>query len=812
VKKQNWLNITEYLFLVGSGVGAIASVVSQQILFTAAPVSFLFLLNLVNRRRLEESTQAQTLTSVAHLDQKLSGDISSLQQQVQALPNFLDLASLRKALLAQVQDSVSPLTQEMAQLKQEVNKPEWKLLRQELKDLQTQYTTLAESLNSVTGQLNRLNHTSRVEHLEAALSHLKTELTQLRVNLQNVSEEQRAFNPRVLQDQINHLNRRLNKLPPPFDSNALKQDVDTLVRMVGEMASRRDLSRVEGQLEKLQQQESYLEQSMTPLKVATSILRKQLDTIAAKVQASEHVSDQLLQATLQRPTPAVDDLRAIVMSLEQRVNQLQTADLSTLRVEVQSMVATHLGQLQQQLMSVQQVTQSLDRQQKILRDWVNHLPQILDSTALENQVKYLAARVEWAETATMEVPSQVETAVKHHLEELTQQWQGDRPFSQHELIFDLKGAGTQGCGSRSILKQALQKAQARLILVSPYPDPDSLDSGMIDAFREFLNRNGCLDIGWGHLGDMTQSRFPRSLDRRRYPDSEEKDFLYDILNQLTLLKKQYPNQFRFKVLGTDENFLVCDRRFAILGAESMTTASVLFPQAAVGLRTTDPGVIRDLVGRYDQPQLAADDATAYFNRAATRFDLGDRPGAIADYTEVLRIQPTDDVARNNRGVIYYDQGDREGALTDFEQAVQQNSENFVAFFNRGMVRSEVGDRMGAIEDFSRAIHLNPDYTPAYFHRGAERTRLQNRIGAIQDYTEVIRLSPTDAAAHFYRGLAEIKIGQRAEAVRDLRQAAQLFHEQGDRRGYQQTVQTIKKLHQTLVISENTAALVSRTAG
>ncbi|WP_421657956.1 tetratricopeptide repeat protein [Leptothermofonsia sp. ETS-13] len=801
--KRNWLNITEYLLLIGTGVGSVAAAIAiQPLLFTAAPMSALLLLNLINRRRGDAATREEAATSAVQLDQKFSTDIAALQQQVQVLPNFLDLASLRKSVLAKSEENLEKLTQEINQIKREITKPEWRLLRQEMRQLQEQYASVADTLGGITNQLHRMSAANRVDGLEDAIAQLKSELSQLRVNLQNLSNEQKLNSNRVLQEQIDHLNRRLNKLPTPFDASSLKQDVDSLVKMMGDMVSRHELAKITAQVEKLSQQSESFEQSLTPLKVATAILKKQLDTLTTKVNVGEQVSDKLLENSILQPQASLlENLRATVAGLEQRLNQLPVnADLSILRNEMQGIVSNQLGPLQQQLTAVQQLTQSIDRQQKTLREWVNRLPQVLDTTALQNEVKYLAARVEWAENSALDVQAQVEATIKSQLGDVTQQLQANQPGSQYELIFDVKGGGATQGFSRTVLEEALDKAQARLIVVYPFPTPETLNSTIIQKFQAFLNRKGCLDIGWGHLGDVTSQHFPRSIDRRRSLEVQEKGFLYDTLNQLTQLKRQYPDQFRFKVLGTSENFLVCDRSFAILGAQSVATASVVFPQAAVGLRTNDPEVIQGLVGRFDDPVLDPNDATAYFNRAATRYDLGDRAGAIADYTEVLRIHPSDSIAYNNRGLARYDLGDRQGAIEDFTSAVQHDSQNYVAYCNRGFLRSEMGDKLGAIEDYTRAIQANPDYSTAYFYRGLARTRMQNKLGAIQDYTEVIRLNPQDATAYFYRGLASIKLGHHLDATKDLRQAAQLFSDQGDTANYQQTLRTLKKLHKTLVIA------------
>lgn len=814
MKNRSWLNFAEYVFLIGSGVGTVATAVSQQIVFLAAPVSILFLLNLANRNRLEETTEKHTANSVSQVERKLTNDMGTLQKQVQAQPSFLDLANLKKSVINTNQESMAELSRDIALLKREIGKPEWRIMQQVVHQLQEKYAGLSDSVESVTTQLNRLNVTHKVEGMERELTQLRSELSQLRVNLERLSDEQRAQNPRVLQDQIHHINRRLNQLPPPFDATALKQDLNALVKVVGEMASRRELSRLVSQIEKLTQQNSSIEQSVTPLKVATNILRKQLETISTKLNAADDLQQPLTTALTGTNAQVLEDLKATVTNLEQRLNQVATgSDPANLQTQVQNLVAAHLGQLQEQLASVQQVTETLDRQQQDLRDWVNRLPQLLDASALQNQMQELALRVDATETQGRTMQEQMETAIETRLEAVMQQLQASHTVPEYELVFDVKSSrsqptGVNGCGSRAMLEQALANAQARLVIVYPYPTPETLNTDIIQQFQQFLDRSGCLDIGWGHLGDVTNVQVPRSINRRRAIDPVEKGFLYDTLNQLTQLKKQYPDQFRFKVLGTDENFLVCDRAYAILGAQSLATASVVFPQAAIGLRTTDAEVIHELVARFDDPVLDESDVTAYFNRAITRYDLGDLVGAITDYTEVLRIDPDNDVAYNNRGLARYDLGDRNGAIEDFDQAIQSNPHNYVAFCNRGYVRSELGDKLGAIEDYTFALQINPDYSTAYFYRGLARTRMQNKLGAIQDYSEVIRLNPQDATAYFYRGLACIKIGQRLEAIKDLNRAAQLYSEQGDTANHEQTLKTIEKLQKNMVIPDSNQPLVS----
>lgn len=789
--KKNWLNVLEYLLLVGSGVGSFATVASQQILYTTAPMSVLLLLNLVNRSRFDQQLEDQQNNAVAQLDQKVSADLTTLRQQIQALPSVLDLATLQKSMQANQQAAISELSQGLNLLKRELTKADWRTLRQESKQLQEQHKLLAESVANLSETLNQLGAANRLNTLEEDLAYVKADLHELRQTLQALGETQKMSHYRALQDQINQINRRLNKLPPSFDPTTLKQDMASLIKVVGDLASRRDLAQVKADMHRLLYQGEVLEQSIAPLKVATNILRKQMDSVASKVLDNADTPN----------SDALTALKATIDTLESRLDQLSTqADPKTLQTEIQTIVVAHTKQLQQQMAVAQQHNQALDRQQKALRDWVNRLPQMLDSTALQSEVKYLAARVEWAETSVndlqSDVQAQIDSAIELRLDDLVQQLPLNPSMPEYELVFDLAPDPATSC--RALLSQALAKAEARLIAVFPYPNATVLDDAMLRQFRQFLDRQGCLDLGWGHLGDLDALQQPRSIERRRQI-SPDKEFLRRLLTQLTQLKRDYPDQFRFKVLGTTEQFLVCDRTSAVLGAASISTASVVFPEAAVGLRTSNHQVIQGLVDRFDHPVLAENDAMGYFNRAATRYDLGDNPGAIADYSEVIRIQPRDDVALNNRGLARYGLGDRDGAIADFDQAVQHNPGNFIAYCNRGFLRSEMGDKMGAIEDYTYALQANPDYTTAYFYRGLARTRLQNKLGAIEDYTEVIQRNPQDAMAYFYRGLASVKIGQRTEALQDLHHAAHLFQSQGDLASYQQTIGTIKKLQKMVAI-------------
>ncbi|NJR49152.1 MAG: tetratricopeptide repeat protein [Leptolyngbyaceae cyanobacterium CSU_1_3] len=682
MKKANWLDVTEYMLWAGSGVGSLASIASQQIAFTAAPVSFLLLLNLVNRRRMTDEVQNNTNASIEHLDQRVSENFKTFEQQVRALPSFLDLGSLRKTVLQHNDLAIAQLQQNLSQRTAPLDLHDLGQMQQEISDLRNRYHHLTESVAAVSNSASRLATANRVEGAESAIAQLKTQIEHLQTQLNHLPKTHSPQVPRALQDQINHLNRRLNSLPQPFDATTLRQDVDGLIKAVGDMVSRRDLARLMAEVEKIRQQNQTLEQTVIPMKSVNNILRKQVETLTSWVSFKEENIEPLSRGVKVPEHAVLNEMREMIATLEDRLNHLPNGiDLTQLHSEMQTMVNSHLGTLQQQFSSVQEFTQNLDRQQKDLGAWLNRLPQMLDSSALQSQMKYLTTRLEWTETNLSDLKNQVST-----LEGAPDRAQASDP--ECKLVFNLKAAGSQTdilSGSRALLNEALDKATSRVIVVFPYPDRTILDPDLIAKFESVLDRGCTLDIGWGHLGNLQAdqpSRFIRDFK------SADKDLLQTILSQLTQLKRRHPDRFRFKVLGTDENFLVCLSAdagdYGILGIHPVAAASVPFPEVAVGLRTTHTDLIQGLIDRFDQPTLQADDGVAYYRRAITRYELGDKQGAIADYSEVIRIDPNHDAAYNNRALIRYELGHKEGAIADFNRALLSNPRNCAAYCNRGL--------------------------------------------------------------------------------------------------------------------------------
>jgi tetratricopeptide (TPR) repeat protein/S1-C subfamily serine protease len=163
----------------------------------------------------------------------------------------------------------------------------------------------------------------------------------------------------------------------------------------------------------------------------------------------------------------------------------------------------------------------------------------------------------------------------------------------------------------------------------------------------------------------------------------------------------------------------------------------------------------------------------YNNRGIVRNELGDKPGAIDDYNQAIKINPNLAQAYNNRGIVRDDLGDKQGAIDDYNQAIKINPNYAQAYYNRGNVRDDLGDKQGAIDDYNLAIKINPNYAQAYYNRGIVRDDLGDKQGAIDDYNLAIKINPNYAQAYNNRGIVRDDLGDKPGAIDDFNQALKI---------------------------------------
>ncbi|MBD2270285.1 tetratricopeptide repeat protein [Anabaena sp. FACHB-1391] len=257
-----------------------------------------------------------------------------------------------------------------------------------------------------------------------------------------------------------------------------------------------------------------------------------------------------------------------------------------------------------------------------------------------------------------------------------------------------------------------------------------------------------------------------------YRKSNQLDKALAAINQAIQLQPNNPNLYNEKYL------VLRDLKRYKEAAAAINKAIELSPRAAF---YTNRGIVRAELG--DKPG-AIDDynqaikinpnlAQAYNNRGTVRNELGDKQGAIDDYNQAIKFNPNYAGAYYNRGIVRYELRDKQGAIDDFNLAIKFNPNYAQAYINRGIVRDDLGDKPGAIDDYNLAIKINPNYADAYYNRGNVRNELGDKPGAIDDYNLAIKINPNYADAYYNRGNVRNELGDKPGAIDDYNLAIKI---------------------------------------
>ncbi|HWA35267.1 MAG TPA: tetratricopeptide repeat protein, partial [Cyclobacteriaceae bacterium] len=119
-------------------------------------------------------------------------------------------------------------------------------------------------------------------------------------------------------------------------------------------------------------------------------------------------------------------------------------------------------------------------------------------------------------------------------------------------------------------------------------------------------------------------------------------------------------------------------------------------------------------------------------RAFYRMHNNDLAGALQDYNELVRMEPTVAEGYLNRGFVKERLKDLEGALQDFSKAISLDEKNPKAWLGRGNVMSKVGKWKEAVEDYTVAIGIDPDYNLAYYNRAMALSNSKKMEDACRD--------------------------------------------------------------------------------
>ncbi len=108
-----------------------------------------------------------------------------------------------------------------------------------------------------------------------------------------------------------------------------------------------------------------------------------------------------------------------------------------------------------------------------------------------------------------------------------------------------------------------------------------------------------------------------------------------------------------------------------------------------------------------------------------------------------------------QGIEKSERGDFEGAIAEFTEALKINPNNVDAYYNQAVVYSQLGNFELAIANFSQALKFDPNFVQAYVNRGSIYLQLGNNERAMADFTKALKINPNDAFGYNNLGVAAL---------------------------------------------------------
>lgn len=152
-------------------------------------------------------------------------------------------------------------------------------------------------------------------------------------------------------------------------------------------------------------------------------------------------------------------------------------------------------------------------------------------------------------------------------------------------------------------------------------------------------------------------------------------------------------------------------------------------------------------------------------QGATCYTTGDFPGAILNYTEAIKLDPTQATLYKRRGDVYLAMGaDRHITLADYNRAIVLDPDYAEAYYRRGLERGALGEFSDALVDLLKAALLNPTYFPTDNHP------LHDYADIILGYTRNLQEDPELPMVYFWRAVAQHGVGNYDAALADFTEA------------------------------------------
>lgn len=158
-------------------------------------------------------------------------------------------------------------------------------------------------------------------------------------------------------------------------------------------------------------------------------------------------------------------------------------------------------------------------------------------------------------------------------------------------------------------------------------------------------------------------------------------------------------------------------------------------------------------------------------------------GMYSDMETLWRItcarNPGSWMAHNNLGICLRQEGKPDEAIAQFEEVLRLDPEKAEAHYNLGMALMQKGKVEDAISQYRRALQLDPKYLDACVNLGDALLQAGKVDDAEAQYVAALKMRPDDAMVHYNLGTVLYRQGQVDGAIAHLERAVQIDPDYSD---------------------------------
>ncbi len=103
-----------------------------------------------------------------------------------------------------------------------------------------------------------------------------------------------------------------------------------------------------------------------------------------------------------------------------------------------------------------------------------------------------------------------------------------------------------------------------------------------------------------------------------------------------------------------------------------------------------------------------------------------------------------------RGMELEKKGDKKGAIAAYTEALRIDPKNSNGYRSRAKVKFDLRNFPGALEDFDAALFLTPTDTFSLLYRAKTKKQLHNNVGALRDCDQAVAIDPVDPSVRVMR--------------------------------------------------------------